>query len=168
LSNHKPKYPKGGYVYIVKPPEYIDTDIYKAGKTNNISNRMNNYNTSYPDREKKEFYKISKEKIIDIMKKCKKAIETENGSCLIFDKNESNMSRVANNELFGILSYTKNAELIDRKIINMKGGNDKINIFDIYQQNKYNYLSITQHNTPGEKYSPGGYQIKNNKSSNHK
>jgi prophage antirepressor-like protein len=54
LANNqkKERYPKGGYIYVVQPPEYeISDDLFKTGKTDNdLNKRLNTYNTTLPDK----------------------------------------------------------------------------------------------------------------------
>jgi prophage antirepressor-like protein len=51
-NQKKEKYPKGGYIYVVQPPEYeIADELFKTGKTDNdLNKRLNTYNTTLPDK----------------------------------------------------------------------------------------------------------------------
>ncbi len=102
-NQKKPAYPTGGYVYIVHPPG-TPPDLLKPGRTNDLSKRLNTYNTSLPDnmrvvhkvkvddpvaveycvkglinhlvyRKNKEFYKIKKKTLVDVLNKCAKQIK---------------------------------------------------------------------------------------------
>jgi prophage antirepressor-like protein len=117
----KPKYPKGGYVYAIKPPDLSQKDnkLYKPGKTENLSKRLNTYNTAYSDKvilvhkikvddpsavehcikaflskyvyiKNKEFYKIDRESLINIMDTCAKMMNCDltkpDKSCNVINK----------------------------------------------------------------------------------
>ncbi|VBB19050.1 BRO-N domain protein [Yasminevirus sp. GU-2018] len=99
-NQKKEKYPKGGYIYILQPPDIQDEDLHKVGKTDrDLNDRINVYNTSLPDkmmvkyakrvkkpiaveqcvksalydyryRNNKEYFKVSLEQIIDIINDC--------------------------------------------------------------------------------------------------
>ena len=48
-NQKKEKYPEGGYIYIIQPPNQED-HLYKVGKTNKkLNKRLNTYNTTIPD-----------------------------------------------------------------------------------------------------------------------
>ena len=147
-NQSKPRFPKGGYVYALQPPEYLDTDLVKAGKSECMDNRYNTYNTAYPDkmflihkikvddpvavefcikaflnkyvyRTKKEYYKVDKKILIDIMNKCAGAVGDNNINKL---SDEENVSRTSKNKKYN-------------KDIN---GNNLIYIYSVTKEESYN------------------------------
>lgn len=109
-NQSKPKYPDGGFVYAILPPfsdmtnDETGNELLKIGKVGkSLNNRINVYNTSYPDsailiykikvgdpigveqcikahlrryvyRDRKEFYKLPRSLLIKIMEQCAKSI----------------------------------------------------------------------------------------------
>jgi hypothetical protein len=102
-NQRKPKYPMGGYVYILHPPG-MPPNILKAGRTENLNKRLNVYNTSLPDnmrvvhkvkvddpiavehcvksfmnhlvyRKNKEFFKVNKKTLIKVVDQCAKTVK---------------------------------------------------------------------------------------------
>lgn len=98
-NQKKSKYPEGGYVYVLKPPDQKNTNLHKIGQTMNLEKRINTYNTSLPDnmiivhkaktddpiaveycvkgkinhlryRKNKEYYEIKKESLIKVVDAC--------------------------------------------------------------------------------------------------
>lgn len=47
-NQKKPRYPEGGYVYIVQPPN-APPNMFKIGKTGNLNKRLNTHNSALPD-----------------------------------------------------------------------------------------------------------------------
>jgi hypothetical protein len=105
-NQSKPKYPKGGYIYALQSPDVVQTDLYKTGRTEDLTKRLNVYNTSYADkailihkikvddpvavehcvkgflnkyiyRNNNEFYKLDKLSLIKIMEKCASLIDKD-------------------------------------------------------------------------------------------
>ena len=104
-NQKKSRYPEGGYVYVLKPPDQNETDLHKIGQTMNLGKRLNTYNTSLPDnmivvhkaktddpiavehcvkgkinhlryRKNKEYYKIKEKSIIKVVNSCVKDAKT--------------------------------------------------------------------------------------------
>lgn len=154
-NNKKPVNPKGGYIYLIQPPTEKDEKKYKIGKTKNIDKRLNVYNTAYPDKvllihkikvddpdktekcvkvflddyqykKRKEFYKISKSIIINVMNNCSESLKSKT-----FEKRKIQRmikTKEQNNDIgiFGIFSFTKEEEN------EQKGGS--INLEQLYVQ----------------------------------
>jgi prophage antirepressor-like protein len=175
-NQSKPRFPKGGYVYALQPPEYLDSDLFKPGKSEKMTDRYNTYNTSYPDkmflihkikvddpvgvefcikaflnkyvyRTKKEYYKVDKKILIDIMNKCAGAIENNNINKLSEISEDENVSRISKSKKYNkdlkesnliyIYSVTK------EESYNQKAGfNEFFNKYLEYKYLKNKYIEL--------------------------
>ncbi len=153
----KIKYPVKGALYILDISN--DNDGYKIGKTKNMNNRIKSYNTAHKDnpavvyvfythdihrlekcvrnalkdfeyRNNKEYYKASKEDIIDAMKDCQylitKFTNSSKASKLSRPKSETNDAKD--------IVFTTNIEYINNT---QKGGAENKNYINMYNQYKY-------------------------------
>lgn len=168
-NNKKPIYPKGGYIYAIQPPTKNNEKVYKIGKTNDLKNRMKVYNTGYPDnvisifnmkvdnpervekcikvylddyqyRNRKEFYKIKKSKLIYIMENCVKTLtnKTFERKMKRHLNNNENFDDNEKEEIFGILAVP-----YDYNIDQEGGGNSQYNkIVNSFNKTKELYDSI--------------------------
>ncbi|AYV77498.1 MAG: BRO-N domain protein [Dasosvirus sp.] len=183
-NQSKPKYPQGGYVYAVQPPNIndLDSNLHKIGKSKKISARLNNYDTAYPDRvilvhkikvddptaveycikallnkyiyrTRKEFFKVSRTKLIETMERCALMIDENNK-----EENIPQLSRARSSknkseedeEIFGIFSVTKeeeerNKDLPDKE--SMNGGGTSESKRGKYIFNKMMYIKLISKNS---------------------
>ena len=173
-NQKKPTYSQGGYVYVIKPTN-IPEKTYKIGKTNNIKKRLNTYNTSLPDkmkvvykiaaddptavehcikgtishlqyRKNKEFYKINKKTLINVVKKCATHVKKSKSlkrmhTMNIVDNSDNNDyddnadSDDNNKNYYAIIGVPKDYNT------GQKGGEI---LAQCYIQNKKNYLYLTE------------------------
>lgn len=162
-NQKKSKYPDGGYVYVLQPPN-IETDeyMYKIGKTIKMKPRLNTYNTSLPDnmrviykiqvndpmaveycvkgiinhlryRKNKEYYKINRKTLINVVNKCAKDIKKskylKRDTMDSFDETDKEIFAI-----MGILSDGSGKQ---------NGGTDTDRILkNNYLKNKNDYLAL--------------------------
>ena len=180
-NQKKAKYPEGGYVYAVRAPDSKNKNLFKTGKTDNMDNRMNTYNTTLPDnmivahkikvddpiaveycikaslnhlryRGNKEYFAISKPKLIKIMENCKKYVNKtrkikRNGVNNIFNDDIDNMIEKSDTESTDNESMTDEEYFVifgvpladSSKNNEQTGGSD---MGQLYQHNKMMYLLL--------------------------
>lgn len=159
-NQKKEKYPEGGYIYIIQPAN-IDK-LFKVGKTDKLSKRLNTYNTTVPDKvnviyklkvkspiavehcvkgflyeyrysNNKEYYKIGLRHIKKVIKSCDKMLN--NKKAMKREIININESETEGEDIYGILAVPKESK--------QKGGN-MINTFDIYFRNKSLYIALNK------------------------
>lgn len=165
-NQKKEKYPKGGYIYIIKPP-HINNDLHKVGKTDkNLNKRLNTYNTSLPDkvvvidkikvkspiavelcvksflhkyryRNNKEYFKLSAKKIMKVIRWCNQMLINEDK---VLGRSLTEIKQLNNDKVYAIMAITKKqAKEYTKK---QKGGNNMSIANTKYKCNKRQYFDL--------------------------
>lgn len=168
-NQKREKYPEGGYIYIVKPPNIdIDEDLHKVGKADEkLNKRLNSYDTALPDKmfvvDKvkvdspiavelcvKGFlyayrYKNNKEYYVlgvaDILKVINMCNDMICGDKKILKRSLPNLKVSSDeNDVYALLAVTKEQEADYYE--NQKGGHVEICSKSLYIDNKRNYMHL--------------------------
>ena len=162
-NQKREKYPDGGYIYIIQPPNQNDKK-YKIGKTNNLNKRLNNYNTAIPDKvivvdkikvnspiavelcvksllyeyrykNNKEYYQLDIEDIKKVIIECDQLVSNRH-KCM--SRTKPKKVKNSKDSVYGLLAITKDyEEYVKRSQI---GGS--YSIYDSYQNNKRMYREL--------------------------
>jgi len=166
-NQKKEKYPDGGYIYIIKPPD-LDDELYKVGKVDkNLKNRINVYNTSYPDkfvvvekikvnspiavelcvkgflynfryRNNKEYYKLPVSEILKAISTCNDMICGKKK--LLRRSMYENMEKPKEDDIYGLLAVTKEQAEENRKYEKIKQTGGKLFLEIKHNKYKFQYL----------------------------